>query len=141
AKQRQRAAEVEKKLFELQEKTKPRQISEAQRTRLTTLLSAASPKGVVGLGCVRGDAEGGTLAEQIDEVLKAAGWPTTGISQATYDGGNPTGLFVLVKSASTAPARAAVLQRVFSEAGIQLPAYTNSNLGTDEVHIIIGSKP
>jgi len=140
-KQRERAAEAEMKLFQLQEKTKPRQISEEQRTRLMTLLSAASPKGLVGLGCVRGDAEGGTLAEQIDEVLKAAGWPTTGISQATYDGGNPTGLFVLVKSASTATARATVLKRVFSKAGIQLPAYTKSNLGTDDVHIIVGTKP
>jgi hypothetical protein len=123
-KQRERAAQAEKQLFELQERTKPRQISEEQRTRLMTLLSAASPKGLVGLGCVRGDAEGGTLAEQIDEVLKAAGWSTTGIARATYDGGNPTGLFVLVKSASTAPAHAAVLQRVFSEAN-QLPAYAN----------------
>jgi len=138
---RERAAKAEKKLFELQESIKPRRISEEQRTRLMTLLSAASPKGLVGLGCVLGDAEGGTFAEQIDEVLKAAGWPTAGISQATYDGGNPTGLFVLVKSASTAPARAAVLQRVFSEAGIQLPAYTKSNLDTDDVHIIIGTKP
>lgn len=140
-KQRERAAEAERKLFELQERTQPRQISEEQRTRLMTLLRAASPKGLVGLSCVRGDAEGGTLAEQIDEVLKAAGWPTTGISQATYDGGHPAGLFVLVKSASAAPARAAVLQRVFSEAGIHLPAYTKSNLGADEVHIIIGTKP
>ena len=106
-----------------------------------TLLSAASPKGMVGLGCVRGDTEGGTLAEQIDEVLKAAGWITTGIAQGTYDGGKPKGLFVLVKSASMAPTHAAVLQRVFSEAGIQLPAYTKSNLGTDDVQIIIGTKP
>ena len=140
-KQRERATAAEKKLFEFQERTKPRQISEEQRTRLVTLLSGASPKGLVGLGCVRGDAEGWTLAEQIDEVLKAAGWTTTGIAQATYDGGKPTGLFVLVKSASTAPAHATVLQRVFNEAGIQLPAYTKSNLGTDDVHIIIGTKP
>lgn len=140
-KQRERAAQAEKKLFELQARTAPRQISEEQRTRLVTLLRAASPKGLVGLGCVRGDAEGGTLAEQIDEVLKAAGWTTTGIAQGTYEGGNPTGLFVLVKSASTAPAHAAVLQRVFKEAGIQLPAYTKSNLGTGDVHIIVGTKP
>jgi hypothetical protein len=106
-----------------------------------TLLSAASPKGLVGVSCIRGDAEGGTLAEQIDEALKTAGWPTTGIAQATYEGEKRTGLFVLVKSASAAPAHAAVLQRVFSEAGIQLPAYTKSNLGTEDVHIIIGTKP
>ena len=139
---RERAAKSEKQLVELQEKIKSRQISEEQRTRLITLLSAASPKGLVGLGCVLGDAEGGTLAEQINQILEAAGWPTTGISRASYDGENhPAGIFVLVKSASTAPAHAAVLQRVFSEAGIQLPAYTKSNLGTDDVHIVIGTKP
>jgi hypothetical protein len=138
---RERAAKAERKLFELQERIKPRRISEEQRMRLTTRLSAASPKGLVGLEHVPGDAEGGTFAEQIEEVLKAAGWPTTRISPATYDGGNPPGLFVLVKSASTAPARGAVLQRVFSEAEIQLPAYTKSNLGADDVHIIIGTKP
>jgi multidrug efflux pump subunit AcrA (membrane-fusion protein) len=139
---RERAAKSEKTLIELQEKIKSREISQEQRTRLITLLSAASPKGLVGLGCVFGDAESGTLAEQIDKILKAAGWPTTGISPATYDGENhPAGLFVLVKSASTAPAHATVLQRIFSEAGIQLPAYTKSNLGIDDVHIIVGTKP
>src|SRR6188474_824575 len=82
-----RTAEATKKASEAGEETaKPRQISEEQRTRLMTLLSAASPKGLVGLGCVRGDAEGGTLAEQIEEILKAAGWTTTGIAQASYDG-------------------------------------------------------
>src|SRR5262245_12062664 len=70
-KQRERAAEAERRLLELHEKAKSRQIPEEQRTRLVTLLSAASPKGLVGLGSVRGDAEGGTLAEQIEEVLKA----------------------------------------------------------------------
>src|SRR5258706_667868 len=57
-------------ISELQERTNSRLISAEQRTRLLTLLMAASPKGLVGLGCVHGDAEGGTLAEQIDEVLK-----------------------------------------------------------------------
>jgi hypothetical protein len=141
SKQRERAEQAEKRLFELEARTKPRQISEEQRTRLMTLLRAASPKGLVGLGCVRGDAEGGVFAEQISEVLKAAGWTTTGIVQDAYNGGNPAGLFVLVKSASTAPAHAAVLQRAFKEAGIQLPAYTKSNLGAGDVHIIIGPKP
>jgi len=141
SKQRERATQAEKKLTELQERTKSRQISEEQRTRLTGLLSAASPKGLVGLGCVRGDTEGGTLAEQIDEVLRAAGWTTTGITQANHNGENLAAIFVLVKSASAAPAHATVLQRVFSEAGIQLPAYTKSSLGTDDVHIIIGTKP
>ncbi len=116
AQQRERAAKAERELLEVQERIKPRRLTDLSRAQLIAALRQANPKGLVTVNCVLGDGEGFAFATQIDETLKAAGWPTTGVNQSVYGGGaNPIGFGVLVHSAGhRATVRRCVAARLYS---------------------------
>lgn len=140
AKQQEKTATAERDLLQLQRRMEPRRISAEQRARLVVLLSSG-PKGKVGIGCVLGDGEGQAFANDVDGVLKASGWETTGVSQGAYSGGNPIGFGIIVRSAISAPPFAAVLQRAFFSIGIPMAGAENPQLADGAVQILVGNKP
>lgn len=141
----QRAADeaqlaLKKHLEEEIERRKPRQITLQQRARLVEILSAG-PKGSVDIECVLGDGEGLAFANQIDEVLKAAGWTTTGVSQGVFTPTNPAGAGILVHSGRTAPPYAGALQHAFGSVGLPLGGLEQGQLPEGKVQILVGVKP
>lgn len=140
AQQREKAAKAERELLELQERIRPRRITDEQRARLVELLRKV-PKGPVIVRSVMGDAEGNALAEQIDAIFKVAGWTTDGVTYSAYSGGNPTGLFGAVQSAATAPTHATSIQQVFDAVGIPLPGTENARVPANTLEIVVGIKP
>ena len=140
AKQQEKAATAERALLQLQRRMEPRKISADQRVRLMEILSGG-PKGQVAIGCVLGDGEGQTFANDIEGVLKASGWETTGVSQGAYSGGNPIGFGIIVRSATSAPPFASALQRAFFSIGIPMAGAENPQLAEGTVQILVGNKP
>jgi hypothetical protein len=80
---RERAARAEKELIEVQDRIKPRRITDAQRARLIQALKPV-PKGPIGITTTIGDGEARILAGQIQALLKASGWEDVHISQALF---------------------------------------------------------
>jgi len=108
-------------LLEVKNQIKPRRLTAEQRASLIGALRLANPKGLVTVNCVLGDGEGFAFASEIDDVLKAAGWPTTGVNQGVYAGGaNPVGFGIVVRSAAEAPPYASALLNAFTVAGVPL---------------------
>lgn len=140
ARQRERAAIAEQSLLKLQERIKYRTLSVEQRLHLIEILKNA-PKGPVDICCVLGDEEGLSFAKQIHEVIKASGWPTSGVSQGAYGGSNPVDIRIIVRDAQTAPKYAAVLQHAFGSVGIPLGGIEKSDMEEGEVQILVGNKP
>jgi len=81
---RERAARAGKELIEVQDRIKPRRITEAQRVRLIQALNPL-PKGLIGITATIGDGEARILAGQIQALLKASGWEDVHISQALFN--------------------------------------------------------
>jgi hypothetical protein len=140
AQQQERAAIAERSLLELRQKVTPRAVSAEQRKHLISALRQA-PKGSVQVLCVLGDGEGFAFAAQIDGVLKESGWPVSDLLQGAFGPRNPVGIFMRVKSASTAPPHAAALQHAFESAGIPLPAGEDPTLAEGLTQIVVGNKP
>lgn len=141
AQQREKAAIAERALLEVQERIKPRRLTDANRVALIAALRQANPKGLVTVNCVLGDGEGFAFATQVDETLKAAGWTTTGVNQGVYAGGaNPVGFGIVVHSAATSPPYAAALQHAFTVAGFPLAGAEQVALPEGSVVLLIGNK-
>ena len=88
-----------------------------------------------------GDAEGVAFAEQLDKLLKAGGWQTSGVSQAVYAGGNPLGWGIMVNSTASIPPHAATLREAFRAAGFPLAIVANpSEAKAGVVRLIVGVK-
>ena len=140
AKQQERAAKAEKDLLELQERMKPRHLSAEQESRLTEALMAASRKGLVEIMCILGDAESKAFAVQLDGILKAAGWETTGVNQGIFSPANPVGMGIVVHSQISAPPYVAALQNAFVVAGMPIAGAEQVKLPEGKVQLIIGIK-
>ena len=139
--QKEKTADAEKSLLELQIRMQPRRISPEQRARLIAIL-AQGPKGKVSINCVLGDGEGHTFANDIDDVLKASGWETTGVNQAVFGGGgNPVGFFLRIHDAVTAPPSAVLLQRAFFSVGLPIDGVVLPSLTEGTIEILVGNKP
>ena len=140
--QRERAAKAERELLEVQERIKPRRLTDATRQALVGALTKANSKGLVTVNCVLGDGEGFAFATQLDEALRTAGWPTMGVNQGVYgSGSNPVGFGIVVRASATAPPYAASLQRAFTDAGFPLAGAEQSALPEGSVVLLIGNKP
>jgi hypothetical protein len=141
AKQQGRAAKAEKDLLELQQRIKTRHLSTEQESRLTDSLKAAPIRGLVEMMCVLGDSESKDLATQLDRILKAAGWETTGVNEGIFNPANPVGVGVIVRSKATAPQYAVALQRAFGGAGVPIGGAENPKFPDEKVQLLVGIKP
>lgn len=73
--QKERAANAERELLQLQERLKPRTISAETYKRLVGALTSSRTKGIVEVSCINGDAEGCGFASRFFAALKEGGWP------------------------------------------------------------------
>jgi hypothetical protein len=139
AHQRDRAARAERDLVEVQNRIRPRRITDAQRTQLVQVLMQ-SPKGAVRIDVVLGDGEALIFARQIKEILTASGWTNVHLSQSVYTG-SPVGLSIIVRDGSNVPLFAAALMEAFTSVGLIVHASHNEALPEETVKILVGMKP
>ena len=73
AKQREKTAEAERALLELQERIKDRHLTTAQRAAIAQKLASA-PKGRISVSCLGGTLEPCAYAAEFVELLRSSGW-------------------------------------------------------------------
>lgn len=125
---------------ESQRKIQPRMLTPSQRRAFVTALRG-SPSGRVDVVAVLGDAESVAFAAELDGILKDAGWPTAGVSQAVYAPSGPVGLFLKVHSKEAVLTHASTLQRAMASAGYEAPAVLDGSVERGYLGIVVGHKP
>lgn len=137
--ERIRTHKVEKDVTEIQERIKPRRITDAQRARLTQALKK-SPKGQVQIASPIGDSEAQLFARQIREIFESSGW--TGI-KFTYNifKGTPVGLSLNVRDGNKVPLFAEMLLQAFESSDIPVIGAYMPELPDETVEILVGMKP
>jgi hypothetical protein len=138
AEQTERTALAERTLLEVQEKVKKRTMSLDQEIFLINLLRQVHSKLIVAIDCIEGDSDGLAAADQIEEIIAAAGWRSGGISIETFMH-NPVGLSLIV--GKDVDPSAGVLQSAFGQAGIPLKGVEDDSVQDSEVEIMVGSRP
>jgi cell division protein FtsB len=136
-----RRLEAERALLELQALIEPRYLAAKQEAQLTDALRTSPVKGNVRVHTVLGDHEGNTFAAQIDNIVKKAGWPTSGIDQSIFKSPPPKGVLILVRDPKNPPKHAEILHRIFLSFVKDVVGGYNSELSSDTVEIRIGIKP
>lgn len=132
--------EAERALLELQERLQPRFLTAKQELQIIKELKSSPIKGTeIQIFCLVGDGEGFAFAQQIDGVLKKAGWTTKGVIPGPH--GNAKGVFIAVQTTSTAPEYRVVLQRAFESIGIKVNTIEERWQHSGSLTIIIGRKP
>jgi hypothetical protein len=137
--ERERTAKLEKELFELQERIKPRRITDAQRATLIKALTK-SPKGPVTIATPIGDAEAQMFARQIREILESSGWKSVRFTQNLFKG-TPVGLSVNVRDGNKVPLFVEMLRQAFESSGIPIYGAYNPELTDEAVQLLVGMKP
>ncbi len=134
------AAQARASAEESKAKLQPRSLSSSQRSVLISALRTG-PSGAIDIVAVLGDAEGIAFAGELDSALRAAGWPTSGVSQAVYTPSGPVGVLLKVRSRDSAPAHAVVLQKALANAGVEALAILDAKVDAAYVGLIVGHKP
>ena len=124
--------------MELIERVQPRRLNANQEAHVVESLKASPVRGQVRISYVSGDAEGGTFARQINDILRKAGWPARPLIQIVF-ASNPVGASILVPE--LIPQHAEFVRNAFSSVGISLPVRVNKKQPPDTVVLQIGNKP
>jgi hypothetical protein len=127
----------------LQERS-PRGLTEAQRKAIIGLLSQFRGQ-KFSIVCIAGDPEGKNIAEEIVNVLRAAGWdfPEGGVGEAAYNK-EPIGLSLMVNAGQiTTPSvlrPVAMLVKALADAGLMQRngALADPNIPRDRIEVRIG---
>jgi hypothetical protein len=137
------APRTSEQVARLQERS-PRGLTEAQRKAIIGLLSPFRGQ-KVSIVCIAGDPEGKNIAEEIVNVLRAAGWdfPEGGVGEATYNK-EPIGLSLMVNAGQiTTPSvlrPVAMLVKALADAGLMQRngALADPNIPRDRIEVRIG---
>lgn len=140
ARQREKAANAERALLELQERIKPRHLTAKQQSELHKLLSATDSKGAVEIRCSIGDPEAYDFALDIANVLNAAGWQAI-INNRVIMIPTPVGLKMWAHSEQTAPIHAVALLNILNSIGLRPQVELNPELPEGQLVLIVGAKP
>jgi predicted PurR-regulated permease PerM len=137
---KEEVAKAQLALLQFKEQLKPRHLTDAQQTRLISLLQQA-PKGKIIIESIASNSDSANFANQITAVLKLIGWDTRTMSTMSFGGNVPIGMFLIVRDVKSAPARAGALQRAFLDVGFTMLAESDKNFPQDDVKIFVGAKP
>ncbi len=137
--ERVRALKAEKDLTEIQERIKPRHISDEQRAHLLEILKR-SAKGPVRINVSWGDQEAHFYGAQLKEILKTSGWQDVHLSYSIRTG-VPVGLFLLIQGWDRPPAFAADLRKALETNAILFMAKSDSKIPEDMIRVLVGMKP
>jgi hypothetical protein len=136
-------ARTSEQVARLQERS-PRGLTEAQKKAIIGLLSPFRGQ-KFSVVCIAGDPEGKSIAEEIVNVLRAAGWdfPEGGVGEATYNK-EPIGLSLMVNAGQiTTPSvlrPVALLVKALADAGLMQRngALADPNIPRDRIEVRIG---
>ena len=128
--------------LKLEEKLRPRNITQEERQKLLGLL-ANGPKGRVFVVPKTFDEEAEEYAAQIKTVLKDSGYAVEEWKRRRPFSFGRSGAFMWVKDFSNPPVHAAHIQHAFKEIGVTLDGYGNTDVVPDQdtVVIAVGAKP
>jgi len=140
AKQRERAAIAERALLELQEKIKPRRLSEEQKQALVRLLSPEipiAPRIFSGMDVPDGEA----FKQDFEDVFRRLRWTVDphNLGRSVFSG-HIIGILIVVRNGSSAPPQAAAMQRALKAIGIEAPGSIDPAIPDNTFEIRIGSK-
>jgi hypothetical protein len=139
AKQQTRAATAERRLLELQERIKPRHLSEPDKELLVKELSPLPPITVqIAWSLTAPDGEG--LAEDFADVFKRLGWKMPHNPSSNVFNVAPVGVHIVVHDRQTAPAHAGAFQHALKSIGIEAPGGVSSDVPPNSFEIRIGNK-
>ena len=138
---REELERASKRADRLEAGQKSRKLTSKQQAELTEALNISPVKGNVKVVYVMGNGEANQFAKQMDHVLKEAGWPTSGISQALFTTPYPEGVSIVVRDPKNPPQHAQILRTVFLAFGIEVVGRYNSQLPAETVAIQVGIKP
>lgn len=138
---RQEAADARTLADNLQIRLQPRTVTLEQRAAFLAAV-AAIPKGKLGVYSFM-NADPGTVqyANQIREMVVAAGFDSGIMVGMSMGGSLPVGAAIAVHSEASQPPFAGPVQHAFKVAGIPLAGIVDLSLPVDEVRVIVGLKP
>jgi hypothetical protein len=140
AKLQTKAADSQRELLELQERTKPRHLTDEQRIKLIDLLKQ-QPKGTIEIECIAGDKESCDFARQISDMLSFVGWKITSLGSLVIGGQPPSGLLIFFKDAMSTPTGAKALQEALLSVGFPALGQLHSEYPQDKLTLMVGVKP
>lgn len=133
---------LQTKLLELEARFRERTITESDGEKFIKLL-ANVPKGNV-VVYINGNSgsEVQNYAEQIRQMIGAAGYDVGKMCAQGWGGGQiPKGISVAVKSATNQPPFAGQIQNALKTIGIETTGYLDDSLDEKTMKIFVGSKP
>jgi hypothetical protein len=131
--------DANQKLSKLEDKAKPRVLSESQEKKFLSEISRCSEK-VLSVTTPIGDPEAASFAKYLMSLFKAAGWTIKADSQEIFSG-TPIGIILRVPSKEQLHPCVALVQRTFHDLGIQAPGEAVAGIPTDLLDIVVGHKP
>jgi hypothetical protein len=134
-----KAAETEKALADLQQKTQDRRLTPEQSATLKRLLDVG-PKGKIVIICASNNPESQQYAADFDAVFRSAGWASRVQDVMTF-GGSDKGLFLDIKDSKAAPLYTETLFKALLEAGLQVQPRTSLMVIDEPVNLVVGHKP
>lgn len=151
AKQQERAAIAEKSLLELQEKIKPRHLTQDQQIKIASRLKG-EVKGQVEIQCQVGDPEAHMFALEILKLFKDNGWEASLNDRILIMGSTPMGIQLLVhtdksdippgvKMEGEVPRRANSIFMAFQDAKLEIEPLFDFSVAKDTVVVRVGHKP
>jgi hypothetical protein len=143
AREAEPTARTSEQVARLQERS-PRGLTEAQKKAIVGILSPFRGQ-KFSVVCIAGDPEGKNIAQEIVNVLRAAGWdsPEGGVGEAAYNK-EPVGLSLIVNAGQiTTPSvlrPVAMLVKALADAGLMQRngALADPNIPRDRIEVRIG---
>ncbi|OQW30028.1 MAG: hypothetical protein A4E19_10735 [Nitrospira sp. SG-bin1] len=136
---RERAARAEAELLKVKDRIKRRIISDAQRARLLKKLKPL-PKEPIGIVALLGDEEAVSLARQIADILKEAGWDNITVKQALFSG-RVRDFEIRIRDRQNIPSFAVQVGEAFDSIGFMPTAVIDRSVPDGALEIVVGMKP
>lgn len=133
------AADAKRAYFELQERVKPRSLTAEESARLKEMLEKGL-KGYVVINCILGDSESTAFANELNEVLKAAGWQTSDVRPSVYGPTLPNAVQVRVHAGSPIPVHALSLLKAMQAVSILSAGVPKEEIQKGVVELVVGTK-
>ncbi len=137
---RVRAANAERSLLELQQRIADRHLTPGQKNRLYKNLSV-TPTGLVFVSAPSNDGEASIFAKEIEGVLRQAGWSNEPAGGVVWEGTEPTGVLLVVKSKEDMLPQVNRLRQAFSAASIPLVLTVEPRSEAGKIYLVVGHRP
>jgi len=136
---RERAVRAETELIRVKDRIKRRVIAGEQRARLLRNLKPL-PKEPISLVALLGDEEAISLARQIADILKEAGWNNARVAQAIFSG-KVRGFEIRFRDRANIPKFAIGVAEAFDSIGIVPTLVIERSVPEGALEIVVGMKP